>query len=143
MATPQTPSAPRTNNIVVVGCKLPHGLIIDLYEPGTNEHGQKIMLAKHQPVTLKGANSSNIVGGFGLTEVDAEYWDAWAKQNAKFPAVVNGLIFAQDRRDRAADNAMDHAEAKSGFEGLDPENPVKGMKRVPKKEMEAAAREAA
>lgn len=137
MATPQT-AAPRTSNIVVVGCKLPSGIIVDVCDPGENEHGQKIMVPRRQPVTFKGANSSNIVGGFGLTEVDAEFWDAWIKQNAKFPAVANGLIFAQDRRDKAADNAMDHADAKSGFEGINPDKPGKGVERVPKKDLEAA-----
>lgn len=140
MATPQTTSAPRTNSIVVVGCKLPSGLIVDLCDPATDEHGRAIMLPRRQPVTFKGANSSNIVGGFGLTEVDADFWEAWIKQNPTFPAVKAGLIFAQERRDKAADNAMDHAAAKNGFEGIDPDKPGKGVERVPKKDLEAAMR---
>lgn len=142
MTGPRTPTAP-SSNTVVVGCKLPNGLIVDLCDPGVNEHGQKIMIPRRQPVTFKGANSSNIVGGFGLTDVDADFWEAWVKQNAKFPALVNGLIFAQERRDRAADNAMDHADAKSGFEGINPDRPGKGVERVPKKDLEAAMRSAA
>lgn len=135
----QAQTKPSSSNIVMVGCKLPHGLHLQLYEDGIAEASkEKIKIKSGAPVTLKGANSSSIVGGFGLTEVRADFWDAWIKANANFPAVKNGLIFAEARRDRAADRAIDQATAKTGVEAIDPNKPAKGIDPVPEKELKSA-----
>lgn len=98
---------------VVVGCKLPHGIII-------NQAGKTIALA--------GANSSRIVGGFGMTSVDKDLMDVWMKDHKEFAPVKQGLIFVQESSGKAKDEATEKAEVKSGFEGIDPENPAPGIK---------------
>ena len=99
---------------VIVGCKLPHGIHAEL--------GGKV-------VTLVGANSSSIIGGFGITrEVDKDFIDAWLKAEAKNPIVVNGLVFVAGS-EREAEKAIAEREKEvSGFEGLDQKNPGKGLK---------------
>lgn len=92
-------------DLVTVGCKLPNGLHLDL-------QGKR--------VTLNGANSSRIVGGYGLTPVDKEFWEAWAKDYADSPLLLNGLVFAQGSDARATAKAGEQAEVKSGFEPLVP-----------------------
>lgn len=90
---------------VTVGCKLPNGLHIDV-------QGKR--------ATLNGANSSRIVGGYGLTQVDKDFWDAWVKDYADSPLVKNHMVFAQGTESSAVSKAGEQADVKSGFERLVP-----------------------
>lgn len=95
---------------VTVGCKLPSGLIINM---------------EGREVTLKGANSSLVIGGFGLTEgVDKAFFDTWLARNQDFPAVENGLIFVQSTTKNAEAEATEKQALRSGFEGLNPDAPA-------------------
>ena len=99
---------------VIVGCKLPHGIHAEL--------GGKV-------VTLVGANSSSIIGGFGITrEVDKDFIDGWLKAEAKNPIVANGLVFVAGNDREAEKAAAEREKEASGFEGLDQKNPGKGLK---------------
>ena len=99
-------------NTVIVGCKLPNGLVIELDE---------------QRVVLNGANSSAIIGGFGMTEVNKALFDAWLEKHKDYEPVKQGLIFAQEKPANAQAEAKDKAKLKSGFEGLDPKKPAEGI----------------
>lgn len=94
---------------VFVGCKLPHGLTID--HPG-------------QPgvtVTLKGANKVEIVGQrFGVTMVDAEFWEAWVMFNANYPALKSGSIWAAKTESDCRAAGLERATLITGFERSDP-----------------------
>lgn len=95
---------------VTVGCKLPHGLHLDL--PGMGR------------VTLKGLNSSAIINGHGLTHnVDGEFFDAWMQIYKDHPAVVGGFIFAHVKDADVTAEAKDRAGEKTGLEPLDPGKP--------------------
>ena len=131
--------APKTRNIVVVGCKLPHGITIQLHEGSHGEDGKPVMVATGAAITLKGRNASNVIGGHGLTDVPADFWEAWTRQNATFAPLKAGLIFAEPRRDRAMDRAVDQESARTGSEAIDPDKPGKGIEKVPDKEIQAAA----
>lgn len=98
---------------VTIGCKLPHGLIIEL--------GGK-------SVELAGTNSSNVIGGHGITEgVDKSFFDKWLSQNKGAAAVRNGLIFAHEKANSAKAEAKEKEENKNGFEGIDPNRPAAGI----------------
>ncbi|MDA8485853.1 hypothetical protein NNO07_22530 [Pseudomonas resinovorans] len=101
---------------VIVGCKLPHGLQVNL-------GGVKVV--------LRGANSSRILGGFGITrDVDKDLIEGWLKAEAKNPIVANGMVFIATT-DREADKAASEREGeKSGFEGIDPKKPGKDLKKA-------------
>lgn len=111
-------------NIVTVGCKLPNGLEIHL---GDN---------REKVVVLKGANSSDLIGGHGLTEVDAEFWAAWLEQNTDFAPLQAGLIFANESAAKARDEAKEKVDNASGFEGINPEKPGKDIKKATDKDDE-------
>lgn len=105
---------------VLVGCKLPNGLVI--------EHPKDPTIT----ATLKGRNREEIIGaGYGVTAVDSELWDAWIKSNADFVAVKNGAIYiAKDERDLKA-ISKEREKEKTGLEpmqtdGKDPR--AKGVK---------------
>lgn len=134
-------TAPKTRNVVMVGCKLATGLTIHLCEPGMSEASKEAILIPNVEtrVTLAGANSSKVIGGFGITPVDQDFWNAWLKQNQKHPALKSGALFAYASRDKAMDHAVDHETVKTGFEGIDPDKPGRGIQRVPEKELREAS----
>jgi len=99
--------------VVTVGCKLPNGLLIDV---------------DGKVVHLLGANSSNVIGGYGLTEnVDKEYFEKWLKQHAKQPYVKGEMVFAQAKTNSAQSKASENASVKTGLEGLPQDKPVEGV----------------
>lgn len=95
---------------VTVGCKLPHGLILDLKVGGE--------LVRH---TLKGANAARIIGGYGITEnIPADFMEQWLKKNAKHPAVANGSIFLHNDTKSAESIARERREIDTGLGAIDP-----------------------
>lgn len=110
MATRKSQSS---NEMVVVGCKLPHGLIIHL--PDTEDR-----------YTLNGANTSIIVGGYGRTAVPKAFMDAWMNIHKTWPPVASGAIFVADDQDGFEGQASEQEGVKSGFEGADQKKPVAG-----------------
>lgn len=90
---------------VTIGCKLPHGLQLVVEDKSVNVFGQ---------------NSTEIIGGYGLTKVDQEFAEKWFKDNADHPAVKNKLLYIEKSNDKARDKAKDQESVKSGTEALDP-----------------------
>lgn len=99
--------------VVTVACKLPNGLQIE-------QDGYV--------VTLNGANSSNIIGGYGLTEnVDKDMFEKWLAAHANQKYVQRELVFAQARTESAQSKAKENSAIKSGLEGLPQDNPAPGI----------------
>ena len=95
--------------IVVVGCKLPHGITI--------EHP----MDPTKTVELKGKNKSLIVGAeYATTEVDADFFEQWAAVNKEFPAVKSGTIFVAKNAADVTAMAAEFKDRKTGFEAMDP-----------------------
>lgn len=104
---------------VTVGCKLPHGLVLELDK---------------QSVVLNGANSSTIIGGYGLTEgVDKAFFDAWMEKNEHLPFVRNQTVFAQAKTEDARASALEKAGEKTGFEGMSDADMPAGVSKVEEK----------
>ncbi len=98
---------------VTVGCKLPHGLHLDI-------NGKR--------VTVNGVNSTEIIGGYGMTkDVDKEFFDAWMALNREHPAVKNELIFSDVQTSSAHAKAVERKDEKTGFEAIDPKKPGPGI----------------
>lgn len=100
---------------IVIGCRLPCGVILDLI----NASGQQVKVA------LNGQNSAQARSpiimlsedDYGVTDVDAEFWEAWKKQYADFQPLKVGAIFeAKDERDAKAI----HRELKGEKTGHEP-----------------------
>lgn len=106
---------------VIVACKLAHGLQIHL--PGSEVR-----------VRLNGANTALIVGGYGLTAVDADFANAWFAANASTPYVRNGAVFMAPDQPSATDQATEQADVKTGTEALPADVPVPGVKKDDGKE---------
>lgn len=102
--------------VVYVGCKLPSGLMIQVGE---------------QTFVLNGSNSSDIVGGYGITAVPKDLWDTWFNQNRNFEPLKRSLVFAQDKESSAKDMAREQSGIK-GIEGVNADSPAPGAKRADK-----------
>ncbi len=97
--------------IVIVGCKLPHGLIL--------EHPMDPTVK----VELAGKNKALILGAdYASTEVDSDFWEQWAAVNKEFPAVKSGAIFVAKSSADVAAVARENADRKTGFEAMDPKS---------------------
>jgi len=97
---------------VIVGCKLPHGIVLENpLDPSVKR-------------LIKGKNSSLIVGApHCTTEVDADFWAAWLGANADFPAVKSGAIFEAKSEADAAAIVKETLAEKTGFEPMPQQAP--------------------
>lgn len=89
---------------IKVACTVPNGLAIRLfkvgYDDGTGDN-VKPMIGDGPGIRLHGPSALHTgvsnTGGIGLepgiTEVDAEWWGLWLKQNEKNPFVGECLVY--------------------------------------------------
>lgn len=100
---------------IVVGCKLPNGLVVEM---------------GGYAVTLNGSNSAIVVGGYGLTDgVDKDAFDKWLEVHKDQPYVKKDLVFAQSKASSAQAKAVENEEVKSGLEGLPQDKPAPGIEK--------------
>ena len=103
--------------MVTIGCKLPAGHILHLNPGQPNERSVK----------LNGANTARIAGGYGFTEVEKDFWDAWIKRNASMQFIVGGMIFCTKSERDAEAVAKERESERSGFEPVDPKKAPAGI----------------
>lgn len=120
---------------VVIGCKLPNGLLMELITP----HSRPESLMPGPPgkrVKLNGANTNVIARlnpadpAYGVTEVEEGFAKAWFKANADADYIKNGIIFMVASQAAFKAEAMDrHEEVRTKLEPLNPE-PAKDARIV-------------
>ncbi len=128
-----------SSNTVSVACKLPNGLILQLYKMETRSEATmmgfrdvKVAVPVGERITLNGnavhvdrAPKHEIMNGFGITRnVPAEFFTQWLKDNHDMKAVREGMIFACDSNGRMADESRDKQSIRTGLEPLDTSKPV-------------------
>lgn len=135
---------------VTVACKLPHGLFLDLVDPGVFKDVDPKVGVMARPVDpdnrvrINGAarpvgvplpeDAAQVVGGYALTPgVPKAFWDKWLAQNKDAPYVKQNLIFAAERAGSVVGEAKEKREIRSGLEGLNPDKPAPGITRDDKK----------
>jgi hypothetical protein len=142
---PEKPPAEahKSRKTVMVACKLPMGIRLHLCRPETARENvlgggvREYTLWRRDPnmpvVELKGSNfpygtvpEHQIVGGYGLTVIDADFWEAWCRQNPTSLLLRNKLLFAYEHQHDAQDAARDHKTVKSGLEAIDRDKPLRG-----------------
>lgn len=121
-AIQHTVAPKKTKEVIAVGCKLPHGIHLDIRKLGEQT----------ERVTLKGTNSLqsgivqriSMIGGFAVTEgVPKEFFDKWMADNANHPAVKNGLIFHHKQLASVVDMGKEReGDVRSGLDPIDPKN---------------------
>lgn len=94
--------------ITVVGCKLPHGLVLEHPNPASKE-----------TVTLRGLNRISFIGAdHCTTEVDGDFMDAWLAANKDFPALQSGAIFVAKNIGDASAIAAEFKDRETGLEPM-------------------------
>lgn len=130
-----TVTTQKSSKTIAVGCKLPHGLIMQLDRLIEDKATDGAVVRKYVPVgeevRLNGANTSNVIGGYGITEnVDADFFDKWLAQKMEHAFIREGLVFAMPTVSGVQDRAREQAAVKSGFEPLNPDKPAPGIERA-------------
>lgn len=110
-----------TGDFVYVGCKLPHGIHLDLI----SSPGEPL-----KRITANGSNKSNVIGGYGITRIPRDFWDKWLSSHSQINVVKNELIFAYASERNALDAAKDRASVMHGLEPLDPGNMGKDLHKM-------------
>lgn len=113
----QRPAASATT--CVIGCKLPHGLTMELF--ARNADGKPVKSIGRY--TVNGANSKRVWGGYALTEgVPTDFAKKWFEEKVGHPAVVNGSIFMAGDGRSAEARAKEGRHIETGLEFIDPLN---------------------
>lgn len=116
------------SDTVIVGCKLPHGLVLELgYTLGANG-GQVTYGKDYKKIRVNGTNhgyqdrtKGHTAGEIALTPgVPKDFWDEWFKKNKDLAFVREGLIFAQPNAASADAVKREREDLKTKLEPLDP-----------------------
>ncbi len=108
---------------VLVGCKLPHGIYLDLYD-GMNLRARVklpgIMTFKIPTDPPRKFQNPEVVLGHTMTAVPRKHWEEWLEKNKRHPSVVNGFVYAAKNETEAKAVAREHERETTGFEQVDP-----------------------
>lgn len=117
------------SEIVLVCCKLPHGLNLDLYSDAIDGARVPALRARvklpgimkfHIPNDDRKFVNPEVYKGHTITEVPRKHWEEWAERNKNHPALVNGFIFVSKTEADAKAQASERQKELTGFEQLDP-----------------------
>jgi len=113
------------NETVIVGCKLPNGLILQVGDKRVCLRGSAI---PKQP-NAKNADSREFLYADSISLVDRVFWEAWVAQvGTDFRPLKSGAIYASNSKTDATSKAKETERLKTGFEGYQPR--VDGLQEV-------------
>ncbi len=135
--------ASRAVDTVIVGCKLPNGLLLqnfvmEEYQEqvmggGTRTAKRAVRLEETYRVCgssidlakmALGEVPNLIIGGYGITSgIPREFWEEWLRTNARSDIVKNGLIYAESSDAKARKRAVEGAKLRTGLEPINPDAP--------------------
>ena len=95
---------------IKVICTLPHGIVAEVNGVKVNFAGANQNCSEFRP----------LLGDYGVTEVDADFWAAWKKENINSRLVLSGAISEAKDEKSAKDKGADQATIDTGFKPLDP-----------------------
>lgn len=111
---------------IIVCCKLPNGILLELGSEETGDHESvKLAGSAHYQMpsdTRKFKNPELLDGGYSITIVDKDFWDAWEAKHKNFVPLRRGLIFTSANRNEAQAQSRDNAENKTDLEQVKPKS---------------------
>ena len=139
-AKPTTAPIPASSRTVIVACKVPNGLRLQLQketkvrEPRRDGSGYEVaiyMTPTGAPIFVNGPaypvgtlpkgfpKMPEIEGGYALTfGIPREFWDTWVEQNKQASYVTTNMIFACASKEDAAAKGREFEKLLSGMEPL-------------------------
>ncbi len=123
------------SEMLLVGCKLPHGLVMELPAQVVDKDNFMKPLPPGKRVTLKGAASlynqktkkSPKSYDYAITPVPKEFAEEWFRRNKERAYIANGLVFLADKQDRADGIAKERTGVLTGLEPLNGEANAAGV----------------
>lgn len=112
-----------TSDTILLGCKLPHGMYLDLYDDAKNlKHRVKLPGIMGFKIPNEDRKFVNPETSFGhtITPVSRAHYEAWIAKNGNHPAVVNGFIYVAKNESDAKAIAKEREKEETGFEQLNP-----------------------
>ena len=104
-------------DFVLVGCKLPHGLVLEILDRPTKEDfmqprpiGKQVKLAGACSLYNQRTKKAPMNFDYAITPVDKSFWEEWYKRNKALDCVRNGMIFVADTQQRADGIAKERRE---------------------------------
>lgn len=102
---------------VTIGCRLPSGLVIEVNDIQVTLAGQR-QSQERSPIILLSEDD------YGLTDVDADYWEAFKKRVGQdFAPIKSGAVFEAKNHGDAKGKAKELKKEKTGHEPLSQEVP--------------------
>jgi len=124
ISAPAARPVAKRNGHVLVGCKAPNGLILNLdsYRK-RGDQGQVERVRGSSTVTLKGWAHDNKTpdlteGGYMLTSIPADFWEAWIERNRDSSLIFDKIILPPHVD--AAGQAQDHKAVPQMFRPAHP-----------------------
>jgi hypothetical protein len=115
------------SKLVVVACRLPHGILAEVGEHGAPEY-KAIKINGIHSVDATGKPSSIVHNDHAFTQVPEQFWKAFCDAHKGAPYLVNRLVYAEDSLESAQTaTELEEAKGKSGFEPLDPDQAPQGI----------------
>jgi hypothetical protein len=102
---------------VIVGCKLPNGLLLQVGNQTMRVNGRS---QYRMPSPTRKDRNTDVKYADGLTVLNKDFWDTWVKEHRDYAPVKSGAIYASPSRSDAVAKARDTEEMKVGFEPMDP-----------------------
>ena len=122
----QCAGAAQGNTVVVALCH-PHGISFRLGDRGEHE-----VRLNGNAANLKGLSMGVLpLGGFGLTTVKAEEWEAIKRQVQDWPLYKNGLLYAHEKMADVTAEADEKAELRHGREPVQVDGDERQTKSAP------------
>lgn len=112
------------SDIVIVACKLPHGLILEVGKQKVELNGSMQIGRSSTPFFMPATQM------VGLTKVPRDFWEAWVKDHEDFAPYKKGLVFASDKKKKALDEAKEKESLIHGLEPIDPASLPKSLEQL-------------
>lgn len=113
-------------SFVTVACKLPHGLILELGNPGADNY-RRHLVAGPYTTDQAGKPASIVVNNYAFTKVPEDFWKAWSAKHKGAQYLKTRAVYAEAESDGAQAAALTDGNTRSGFERLNPDKPMPGI----------------
>lgn len=114
------------NEVVIVACKLPAGLIIEVGTLGQDNHA-RVEIAGPNSGLRTGRNNGILVGGYAFTPVRKDVWTEFVSTHKNAAYLKNRAVYAEDSMDKAQAAALTDGNTRLGFERLNPDKLPEGL----------------
>jgi hypothetical protein len=111
---------------VIVACKLPAGLIIEVGSLGQDDYA-RVVIAGPNTSLRTGRNTGLLVGGYAFTPIDEAVWNEFVRTHKNAAYLKNRAVYMEDSIDKAHAAALTDGNTKLGFERLNPDKLPEGL----------------